>query len=328
MNVKLSGRKIGRLGFHLLGYLYIASLANLAGAAATPPSKSEKQQYEDDQKTINSISTRRDISDYDAEFEKHAAAIDKKWSGKNKSLHADLVLELCNQISSGRFGKARAHGLARKYALTVLGDPDSIPLDTELKLVGHIGSDPNLPDGPKGNAWGSSRAEEAKAKLHAWKRLQDAMDPNWDPNDRPMMNVPLPAGVHLPRGVAPEAIKDPKQRAEYEAAIKENEKTAKRFSEQYGLRNRQATYEMRLEKYLVNAYSKPPLNKTELEGFLNTYVSSQAVRGRILSAVDQKILENEKHATVESSTAPFRGHPRGPGVRTKQANPKNQEAPH
>jgi len=79
---------------------------------------------------------------------------------------------------------------------------------------------------PKGEKWAQIRKKDVEVRLHAWKRLVNAIDPTWDANDVPLVNVmpPLAAGPPggVAPGVAPEAIKDPKLRAQYEAAIEKN----------------------------------------------------------------------------------------------------------
>lgn len=312
----------------IAGFFCVLGATGVVRGAAPAMPESDKLQREQSRLEISTIDTKKNIADYDLEFERVAGNIRNNWSKKNKELNAELMLELCGKISSGRFGKTREHGLARKYALSVLEEPEVIPVETEMKLVGHVGSDTILPGGPEGQAWADQRRADVKAHLHAWKRMADTLDPNWNPSDLPSTSAPLPPGVDLPPGVAPESIKDPKLRAEYEASIEKNNQKARKYSEQYSLRNLQKSFLKHSEKYVVNAYSKPPLNADELNGFLQTYVADQASRERILKAVAQRISEKTKHFEVESGTTPFRGHPKAAPGRTKQTKPRNQEAPH
>lgn len=325
MNKRLKWTQLMRSAVCVSGCVVL--LAGHAYQASAQDSEAERKQFGMDLDEIRSISNRKNLSDYDAEFDKQAAAVERKWAKKNKKIRAELMLELCNQISSGQYGKTRAHGLARKYALAALEDPESIPVETELNLVGHVDSNTTQQSEMTNEERGSRRRVEAKAKLHAWKRLHESIDPSWDPEDRPSLNVPLPAGANFPRGVAPEAIKDPKLRAEYEAAIEKNQVKARRYSEQHRLRNLRMSHEKRIERYLINAYSKPPLNVGELDELLKTHVTDSVARQRIMDAVTKQISERSSPSKVEPRTTPFRGHPKERSKRTKQAKPKEPVTP-
>lgn len=275
---------------------------------------------EQDRQAIRALEFKKGITDYDAESEKMAATIRDKWATRNREAYVQLVLELCGLISSGQFGETRRHGLNRKYALALLQNPDAVPVETEIRLTGHVGSDTTLPSGPQGQDWIERRRVDVKAHLHAWKRLNDGIDPNWDPKDRPMFHPPLPKGVNGPSGVAPEAIKDPTLRAEYERAIALNSAKAKRFNEQYSRRNLRKSYTRQIERLITNSYSKPPLDENEMEEFLKTFVSDPAFANQLRTAVSLKIAEKARHDfDLLPTTGPFRGHPSVVPGRTKKA---------
>jgi hypothetical protein len=156
-----------------------------------------------------------------------------------------------------------------------------------------------IPTAPKGEEFAQRRKKDVEIRLHAWKRLMDAIDPNWDPNDLPLSNVVPPAMLGLPSGATPEAIKDSKLRAEYEAAIEKNRQKAEKYNEQYKLRGWLKRFPPRAERYIVQAYSKPPYNIEELTGLLNQYIRDEQTRTRILDAVKKRmdIAMNSKQPT-------------------------------
>jgi hypothetical protein len=115
--------------------------------------------------------------------------------------------------------------------------------------------------------------------------LAGSIDPKFDFNDAGFMNVPTPAGSGMPAGISPESIKDPTLRAEYERAIAQNSAKRKRFNEQYWLKQNAVDFYKNVERYLVNAYSRPPADSAQLERLLSQYVDDNRVRARILEAV-------------------------------------------
>jgi hypothetical protein len=126
---------------------------------------------------------------------------------------------------------------------------------------------------------------DTKMRLHAWKRLLDAIDPTWDANDFPVINVTPPSASGAPSGVAPHAIKDPRLRAEYEEAIERNRQKAQRYSEQNRLHKWLKRFPKTAEEYIIRAYSKPPFDVGELKEFLQTYITDEETKATILHAV-------------------------------------------
>ena len=251
----------------------------------------EKQEYEQDLSQIESFrkSLRSGpINDINS-FEKFADEIQSKWSRKNREYYARLMWEICGPLSSGRFNDERQHDLAREYALSALAEPNEIPLETELELIGHVMTDTVTPRAPTGQEWVQRRKQDVWIRLHAWRRLTEAIDPTWDPNDLPYINVPLPRGTEGSSGMAPEDIKDPNLRAEYEAAIEKNRQKAEKYSEQYQLRKWLKRFPKRAEEYIIEAYSKPPFDEAELKQYMDKYITDTETKARILDAVENNI---------------------------------------
>jgi hypothetical protein len=149
------------------------------------------------------------------------------------------------------------------------------------------------PNAPKGEDLAQRRKKDVEIRLHAWKRLIDAIDPNWDdPNEVRLSPNAVAVAMGFPGTVAPESIKDPKLRAEYEAAIQRNRQEIERHTKQYRLHDRLKSYPKRAERYIVKAYSKPPFNLEELKQYLGKYAVDEKTRARILDAVKKNM---EKH---------------------------------
>jgi len=254
-------------------------------------SQAEKQEYKQERARIKALRKSfkpGPVNDLE-EYEKFADEIQKRWQNRKKEYYARLMLEVCGPLSSGNFKHDRRYELARKYALLAVAEPNEISFETELNLIGHAITLMIGRNAPKGEKWAQLRKKDVEIRLHAWKRLMDAIDPNWDPNDVPFLNI---SATGIRPGIVP---KDPDLRAEYDAAIekmREIEKdTQKREwnSKQYRLRKLQKRFAPTAERYIVRAYSKPPFNLEELKQYLGKYAVDKKTRARILDAVKKNM---------------------------------------
>jgi len=75
------------------------------------------------------------------------------------------------------------------------------------------------------------RRETLQLWLTLLAQIDGNLDPTFNPNDMPAVNVvpPPSAGAQYPPGIDPSAIADPQARRQYEAAIKQNRDKAERF---------------------------------------------------------------------------------------------------
>lgn len=253
-------------------------------------SQAEKQEYKQDMARIKALEKSfkpGPVNDLE-EYEKFADEIQNKWRDRNKEYNARLILEICGPLSSGTFEDDRRHDVARRYALSVLADANDIPLETELELTGHVMTSMYTPNAPKGEDLAQRRKKDVEIRLHAWKRLLGAIDPNW-PNEELRSPKAVGALMGFPSGIAPEGVKDPKLRAEYEAALQKNREEIERHTEQYRLRKWLKRFPRRAEPYIVKAYSKPPFNLEELKQYLGKYAVDEKTRARILDAVKKNM---------------------------------------
>lgn len=285
-------RKIFSVGTIIICLMSIT----ISFGAHSAQKQAEEQEYN---KAMAHIKAMRDSIDSGQivkleDYEKFTDEILKKWSQRNKEKYSRLILQICGPLRSGQFSDDRQYDVARKYALSILGEPNEIPVIMELELTGYVVTLTHLPNPPKGEDFAQRRKKEVDIHLHAWKRLIDSIDPKWDPCDLPLLNVSPPPSSGLPSGVSPEAIKDPKIRAEYENAIEKNRQKAERHLEQYTLRKWLNRFPKRAEIYIVDAHSKPPFNLEELKQYLDKYKINEKTKTRIIETVTKNIEKQTK----------------------------------
>jgi len=152
-------------------------------------------------------------------------------------------------------------------------------------LTGHVMTLMCTPYAPEGADFAQRRKKDVQIRFHAWKRLIDAIDPKWNPNDKPFRNVAPPTETGLPPGISPEVIKNQELRAIYEKAIERNRLKSVRYLEQSRLRDWLKRFPKRAEAYIIQAYSKPPFNLQELKQYLDKYIANKKTKDKILDAV-------------------------------------------
>lgn len=224
-------------------------------------------------------------------YEKFADEILAKWKSRNPEFYVRLAIRLCGPLSSGSFKDRRCYDVARKYALSALEKRDKIPLELELKLTGYVMTNRGTYYRPTRPDYARHRPKDVEVRLHAWKRLLDAIDPTWDPNETLTLYAESPKGTYWQPGYPAERVKDPALRAEYEASIKTHREKSEAWSKQYGYRSWLKRFPRTAEKYIVGAYSEPPFNLAELKQFLETHPPGEKVKNRILEKVKKGIAD-------------------------------------
>jgi hypothetical protein len=271
----------------------LSILQNITFGASPESSEMEKQQYKQDMERIKTVekSFKAGAVNDLKEYEKFADEIQTKWNRRNREYYARLMLEVCGPLSSGRFNEERQYALARKYALLALAEPNKIPLVTELELTGHVLTDMVTPRALKGQEWAQQRKEDVHVRLHAWKRLVDAIDPKWDPNEEVGSPNAVAVSMGFPGAIEPESIKDPNLRTAYETAIERNKQKIQKYTEQRRLRDWLNRFPKRAEEYIIQAYSKPPFDVEELKQYLDKYIADRKTKARILDSVTKNMQE-------------------------------------
>jgi hypothetical protein len=244
-----------------------------------------RQEYQRDLARLDDLSKTQDLN----AVIKFADEAETRWGQRGGDYYARLMLNVSNVIAND-FSDDRIYRLSQKYALAALSKSNSFSLDSEVSLLPFIAMD-LAPKDAAANVepeWAKERSLKARLWLHAWQRLEAERDKNFNFDDRPVMNVVPPRETGLPSGVAPEAIKDAKLRARYQAELTANAKKAEAYNRQYMLREMSKTFPRKAESYIVGAYSKPPYNFNELGKLMNQYVADHETRQRILREVTEK----------------------------------------
>jgi hypothetical protein len=205
-----------------------------------------------------------------------------KWRKRDQRSFNKYMFKACSLISSYAIGdiSERAEALSR-YAVSVLSAGD-LPLRENVEFVEFLMLDPLTIDEVK---WKTLREQKAQLWLVAWQRVENSIDPKFNFDDWPQLNVQTPSGSGVPSGASPDSIKDEKLRAEYERAIAENSAKSLKYNDQYWLKRNAPSFYDEAERYLISAYARPPAGYSQLEGLLTKYIDDETVRSRILNEV-------------------------------------------
>ena len=227
--------------------------------------------------------------------------LDRRWSGLNRECHARLLLEICEPLGSGKIKDKRAYDVARRYALSALAKPDRIPPRLELELVGYVVTPMiGVTNAMGTNEFSRARRVDAQARLHAWRRLNSALDPKWNPDERITASVMPPIGVPIAASdMSPEGIEDPKLRAEYVAAIQKKQRELEARFEQSQLHDWLKRYPESAAGYIVDLYSRPPYDPEELRQTLDAYLTGKEAKSRILDAVRKNIAAQTRDTSAD-----------------------------
>ena len=215
-----------------------------------------------------------------------------KWRRIDWNLYARIMIRICSEISNRDVHDVRLRRESERFARIALSHASMFLWEHQAFLVEALGSRVSSTD----SDWLRERRQNTILWLYAWQRLEREFDPTFDINDRknrPLMRVFPPDETFLPPGTPPSAIKDPKLRAQYEAAIAENNRKAKRAEQQFPLIAHGAAFKARAEHVLTYLYSQTPFRNAELKRLLETYIKDAAARQRILDAVEKNTTDTK-----------------------------------
>jgi hypothetical protein len=230
---------------------------------------------------------------------------------KDAEAYARVSLALAQELASRDFRDPRQYWLSEKFAQAALAHVDAIPLPLECDLVRHL----RLRCDESGKAasgalWARLRKEQVGFHLHAWRRIVKTIDPAWDPEDLPAINVAPPEGGSM-AGIEPAAIRDPVARAKYQAEIDANNRKIVRCWEQIEARDLLRTWVPGAERYIILAYMDAPSAKEELASLLGEYGVESAAQEMILLAVEKKKMPEE--LILRNTTRPAQPKEKAPG---------------
>lgn len=216
-----------------------------------------------------------------------ANQLETKWRGSDWNLYARIMTYVCSEISNRGLNETRVREQSEHFARVALSHSNMYLWEHEATLVGSLGyqrSSDNV------DMWLRDRREKTELWLHALRRLEREVDTSFDVHDSknlPSMRVFPPVETGLPAGSPPSAIKDPRLRAKYEAAIANNQRKSQLVEQQLSLQLHGPSFKTRAERWLVQAYSQGPARSGELKRLLDVYLRDPQVRQRILSEVEK-----------------------------------------
>jgi hypothetical protein len=251
--------------FRLLQAAVLA--ACLCGVSPAADQETRAAKCKEFQKRLYDLVRGRDLP----AIEKLAAEAHGRWAEEDPELHARLVLQVSQILSTAKFGGGRQRGLSQTLAAGALQTADRIDLETEWRLV-HLYDRPIDENGEEleGEAWARLRADQARWWLHAWGRLRKEIDPNWDFEQGPRR--PGPREV--------EEVGEEEAHRRWQAAVLEHSRQRRLW--------RLLEHDVpEAERYVIHIYRKPPPALEELRGLLTKHLpDDKRIRERILKAVN------------------------------------------
>ena len=225
-------------------------------------------------------------------LEQIADEIQSQYPSLGSAYYTDLMIEVIGAMSGYQFKDDRQYLLAIKYAKATLEKPDQLTVEGEAKIAQFLEGGPEYDTGQmKPDQWVQDRRERTNYWLHAWRRFEREINRNFDFDTRPPLNISPPSG-YGPAGIAPESIKDPAARAQYEAALARNKQRIAEYNRQWQLRQLDKSFTPSMRRFLIEAYSKTPHNIEELDHYLDAYGMDQRSKQMILAAVSQDVSGN------------------------------------
>jgi len=266
----------------------------------------EQQDWEDYQKDAGRIEALYRVTGLSSEEKIHrvlqlealAQEIERDWADRNAEHYGRLMHDLITSIGSIDVSYRPTSYIAQNLALRALEKADRMPLDTHCELLGWTGINVD-PNGQRldGFAWAALRKRSVALKLAGWQRIVQTIDEEWDPDDLPSLQVWTSTGELV---ACPEEIQDPKVRARYIADVEANRLKIERNTLQSTARDLKKQWMDWDEKSLVELYATDPDRLEELDALLVLYIDDEAMRTRILNAVE----EQQRKSMGPSDTGP------------------------
>ncbi len=244
--------------------------------------------YEMDAKKIKSLDGSKKLS----EVRDLIKGLKLKWGPTTGPYYSWLMLDICKTLNSLDFGDKGQYELAYTNAIEALAQPHRFPddpeqkLETETGLVLCLNRDLRDPSWIVSPDWKMRRRTNADKFLSLWQRISNGIDPNFNFEDRALLNVPAPVGSGVSAGSDPASIGDPEKRVEYEAAIQANREKAVAYNFQQRLRTLAAVLEPHLKGYLIAAFSIEPSGKRELQELLSQYQVDDVLSSKITESLN------------------------------------------
>jgi len=298
--------------FWLCGFAFAAAV--LFGHVSAAGQERDVQKYKDFVERISRYN-RAKIDDTVAwkqerlqGLERLGEEVEKEYRTSDPEIYARLTVSVCGGLHGVDLMDRRRHSLAQRYAMAALEKRAEFSLELQCDLVGYVTQGIDTEGKAlKGDEFAALRKQQAVLWLDTWKRIEATIEKDWDPKDpknRVYLNLAPPLETGLPSGVGPEAIEDPKLRAQFEADIEENRRKAEKYNIQSIARDRQKYWIPWAKRFLIGTYMEAPDKIEELRVLLEDYVENEADRKQILDAVKYKQLPDELE--LKNTTQPAR----------------------
>ena len=191
------------------------------------------------------------------------------------NLYAGLMYEICGSFASQEFNNNERYSLARKCVKKALETRDKMLVWQEVELVPLSTTPEYLDKVFTEEQWKADRKKRAEFWFHAWQRLENEIDKNYDfESNRPKKISNLST---------------------------EEKEIAENYTKQVKLHKLMKNFSKQFQDFVFWTYTLPPYDNSELENFLNKYVSDVELKDSILQKVNLKIKgeilkeNNEKH---------------------------------
>jgi len=201
-------------------------------------------------------------------------------------LRAKIYLEVCDQLSSWNFQPEMAKlQLLKKTASDGLAVKKAA-LETEFQLLNHYQYVSQQLAWSNDDDFAIQRKSITQKWLNAWSKLETDLDPNFNFDDVPMLNIAPPEASGMPAGVDPQEISDLALRAEYEKMIEENAQKAANYKHQLDMREQAKNYRSSLLAYFHSNYTKEQL--PEVRALVESMLRENALKKEIYQSIEER----------------------------------------
>jgi hypothetical protein len=240
-----------------------------------------------DRSTIAALLTKRNTQ----ELERVVGRIEQDWGRTRDPVYFERMNIICQEIAAHVARNAEWFSRLFGYSSLLVEKSEQVKESDRCIMYANqtevihrmldLLTDKALRDNP---TWHQNRSNAFGLLVVFHSRIQKQYVLDFKPYNV-AMNVMPPAGSGADAGADPASIKDPKVRADYEAAIRENVRRGAINREQRCLADIMQNELPRYELAFVEAYSIEPLNYEELGKYLQVGCFGDQVRYRIISSV-------------------------------------------
>jgi hypothetical protein len=219
-----------------------------------------------------------------------------------------LRQEVCNALSSTNYNDATQYDTLQKLTTETAQASDAGALEQIVPIVQHLRVGFGIKYGVEvDEKLQQSRRANMRLYLRVFPRFAKEIIPDFDFKDVPSLNLSPPGGGY-PSGVAPESIKEPEIRKQYEAALKANSDKADKLNRQRALRDLEKSYLRSLEGNVGGAYGWFPVNHDEVRSDFKEFGVPPDVTERVLKKLEERIankLAQEEALRKAAEPPPF-----------------------